>query len=181
MMAAGVKLASALAGWRGYAAAALAGGLLLGGVAWTTQGWRGEATLAMAQAGHAREREGQAQATVAAIEAARTEERRRTAAVEKSRDDAREQAAAAVADAAHARAEHDGLRTRARALARAATVRDPTAADGSPAGADSVDLLAYVLGRVSSRATELAGIADRARLAGLTCERSYDQVRSPGF
>lgn len=177
MMAVGANLTALLAGWRGYAAAAIAGGLLFGGAAWTAQGWRGEATLALAQASHAQEREGQAQATVAAIEAARTEERRRTAAVEKSRDDAREQAAAAVADAAHARAEHDGLRTRARALARAATVRDPTAADGSPAGADAVDLLAYMLGRVSDRAAELAGVADRARVAGLTCERIFDSLR----
>lgn len=177
MMALGEKLASAVAGWRGYAAAAIAGGLLLGAAAWTAQGWRGEATLAMAQAGHAREREAQAQATVAAIEAARTEERRRIAAVEKSRDDAREQAAAAVADAARARAEHDGLRAHARALARAATVRDPAAADGSPSGAGAVDLLAYMLGRVSDRAAELAGVADRARIAGLTCERIYDALR----
>ncbi|WP_276330478.1 DUF2514 family protein [Bordetella avium] len=35
-------------------------------------------------------------------------------------------------------------------------------------------LLAYMLGRVSDRAAELAAIADRARVAGLTCERIYD-------
>ncbi|RIQ49561.1 DUF2514 family protein [Bordetella avium] len=31
-----------------------------------------------------------------------------------------------------------------------------------------------MLGRVSDRAAELAAIADRARVAGLTCERIYD-------
>jgi len=63
-------------------------------------------------------------------------------------------------------------------LARAAVARDPAAADGSPAGAAAVDLLAYMLGRVSDRAAELASIADRARIAGLTCERAYASVRS---
>lgn len=52
-----------------------------------------------------------------------------------------------------------------------------TADDGSPAGAAAVDLLAHMLGRVSVRAEELASIADRARIAGLMCERAYDGVR----
>lgn len=46
MMADGVKLASALAGWRGYAAAALAGALAAGSAAWTAQGWRYGADIA---------------------------------------------------------------------------------------------------------------------------------------
>ncbi|WP_258231337.1 lysis protein [Achromobacter pulmonis] len=50
MMAAGVKLASALAGWRGYAAAALAGGLIAGATAWTAQGWRYGADIAAMRA-----------------------------------------------------------------------------------------------------------------------------------
>ncbi|MFU1932820.1 DUF2514 family protein, partial [Bordetella avium] len=58
--------------------------------------------------------------------------------------------------------------------ARAAADRDPAAADGGPPGAAGADLLAYMLGRVSDRAAELAAIADRARVAGLTCERIYD-------
>ena len=48
---------------------------------------------------------------------------------------------------------------------------------GGPAGAAAVDLLAHMLGRVSDRAEALAGIADRAGIAGLTCERAYDEVR----
>lgn len=177
MMTAGVKLASALAGWRGYAAVALAGGLILGGAAWTAQEWRWDAKVARVEAARAQERDAQAQATMTAIEAARDEGRRRTAAVEKARDDAQNQAARAAADAAGLRTERDRLRTRADALARAAAARDPAAADGSPAGADAVDLLAYMLGRVSRRAEELARIADRARIAGLTCERAYEETR----
>jgi hypothetical protein len=38
-------------------------------------------------------------------------------------------------------------------------------------------LLAYMLGRAVDRATALAGIADRARIAGLTCQRAYDSLR----
>lgn len=174
------KIAAGLAGWRGYAAAAVAGAVLVGCAAWTVQGWRGDAKQARAEAAHAKERDNQAQATMAAVEVARTEERRRMAAMEKARDDSQKAAAAAAADAAGARDERDRLRSRADALARAAAVRAPTLADGSPAGADAVSLLAYMLGSVSRRAEELAGIADRARIAGLTCEHSYDEVRAGG-
>lgn len=174
-----MSVGSALIGWRGYAAAALAGAVVAGGSAWVVQGWRGKAALAAEVAARALERYAQAQATITAVEAARTEGRRRTAAVEKTRDDAQKLAAAAAADAAGARAERDRMRSRADSLARTAAGRDPTLAAGSPAGADAVDLLAYMLGRAVDRAETLAGIADRARIAGLTCERAYDSLTSP--
>lgn len=174
-----MSVGSALIGWRGYAAAALAGAVVAGGSAWIVQGWRGKADLAAEVAARAVERDAQAQATIAAVKAARTEERRRTAAVEKTRDDAQKLAAAAAADAAGARAERDRMRSRADSLARTAAGRDPTLAAGSPAGAAAVDLLAYMLDRAVDRAEALAGIADRARIAGLTCERAYDSLTSP--
>jgi len=170
-------LSTALIGWKGYAAALVVGAIVAGGAAWQAQGWRWAAKLARAEASRAQERDAQAQATMTAIEAAREEGKRRTAAVEKARDDATKQAEAAAGDAAGARAELGRMRARANSLARAAAVLDPAAADGSPAGAAAVDLLAYMLGRVSNRATELAGIADRARIAGLTCERAYQSLR----
>ncbi|MBV2182349.1 MAG: hypothetical protein KUL86_14110 [Castellaniella sp.] len=43
MIAAALK---ALAGWRGYAAAAVAAGMLAAGAAWTVQGWRYGAQIA---------------------------------------------------------------------------------------------------------------------------------------
>ncbi|MGE8691505.1 MAG: DUF2514 family protein [Achromobacter sp.] len=171
-------LPSALMGWKGYAAAALAGALIAGGAAWIVRSWWADADEAKAEAAFAKERYAQAQATVTAVEAAREEGRRRTAAVENARDDAQKQAAAAAADAAGVRGELGRLRARTNALAHTAAARDPAAADGSPAGADAVDLLAYMLGRVGERAQELAGIADRARIAGLTCERAYDSLRA---
>lgn len=165
-----MSLGAALIGWRGYAAAALVGGALV----WLVQGWRYDADIADMLRQHAEERDAQAQATVSAVEAARTEERRRTAAVENARDDAQKLAADAAADAAGARAERDRMRSRADSLARTAAGRDPTIAAGSPAGSAAVDLLAYMLGRSIERAEALAAVADRARIAGLTCERAYD-------
>ncbi|WP_367352520.1 DUF2514 family protein [Achromobacter animicus] len=173
-------LLAGMTGWKGYTAAVVVGALLAGGGAWTAQGWRYGAQIAEIERDHAKAWVSQAQATVTAVEAARTEEKRRTAAVEKQRDDAQKLAAAAAGDAARARDERRRLLERADALASAAAGRDSTFTDGSPAGADAVDLLAYMLGRVSERAEKLAGIADRARIAGLTCERSYDEVRRPG-
>lgn len=166
------RAAGVLAGWRGYAAVAIVGAV----VAWTAQGWRYGAEIAELQRQQAEENDAQAQATVAAVEAARTEERRRTAAMEKARDDAQTLAAAAAADAAGVRDERDRLRARANTLARSAVARDATLASGGPSGAAAIDLLAYMLGRAIDRAAALARIADRARVAGLTCERAYDSL-----
>ncbi|MFY2835822.1 DUF2514 family protein [Achromobacter xylosoxidans] len=179
MMAAGVKVAGLLVGWRGYAAAVLVGALAAGGAASAVQAWRYTAQLAEMRADHAEEQAAQATATAAAIEAVRNEERRRMAAVEIARDDAQKQAAAAAADAVGARDERDRLRARANTLARAAVTRDPALADGSPSGAAAVDLLAYMFGRAVDRAEALAGVADRARIAGLTCERIYGGLSKP--
>nr|WP_275299394.1 lysis system i-spanin subunit Rz [Achromobacter xylosoxidans] len=57
------RAAGALVGWKGYAAAALAGGLALGAAAWTAQGWRYGEQLADLRASRADEvAEGQRQA-----------------------------------------------------------------------------------------------------------------------
>lgn len=176
-MSAATRAAGALAGWKRYVMAALAGAFAAGSATWTAQAWRYTAQLADVRAAHAQERDAQAQATVAAVEAVRNEERRRIAAVEIARDDAQKQAGVAAADAAGARDERDRMRARAEALARTAVARDPALASGSPSGAVAVDLLAYMLGRAVDRAQALAGVADRARIAGVTCERIYEEVR----
>ena len=48
-MTAATKLGQALAGWNGYAMAALAGALVAGGAAWTAQGWRKDVHIAELQ------------------------------------------------------------------------------------------------------------------------------------
>lgn len=159
---------------------AVIGGLLAAalsaGSAWMAQGWRKDAEIAAQAAAYATERDAQAQAALAAIEAVREEGRRRIAVVEKARDEAQKLAAVAASDADGVRADLSRLRAHASALARAAAARDPAAADGGSAGADAVDLLAYMLGRVSERAAKLAEIADSARLAGRICESIHQSL-----
>jgi len=118
-----------------------------------------------------------AQATVASVEAARTEEARRTAAVEKQRDLAQTIAAAARADADTRAASERRLRQRIDTLLAGAVGSNPALADGGPAAGAPIDMLAHVLGRALEAAGQLAAYADQARVAGLTCERSYDSLR----
>ncbi|MEN4919725.1 lysis system i-spanin subunit Rz [Achromobacter spanius] len=47
------KIVAGLAGWRGYAAAAVAGAVLMGGAVWTAQGWRYGAQIATIRADEA--------------------------------------------------------------------------------------------------------------------------------
>jgi hypothetical protein len=68
------------------------------------------------------------------------------------------------------------LRDAAQDAADAARLR--CAAAGAPGystpGADPIGVLADVLGRADQRAGELAAIADRSRVRGLSCEAAYD-------
>jgi hypothetical protein len=85
-----------------------------------------------------------------------------------------ERARAAAAAAGRAA---DGLRSHAASLARACQAQ-PGAAPASasaPASAPG-DLLADMLGRIDAAAGELAEYADRARIAGLACERIHDSL-----
>ena len=158
-----------LTGWKGYVVAAVAGALASGYV----QGLRWDAEVAGIKSDHSEYIEKQATASLEAVERARAQERQRTAIVEAARNEAQEQARIASGDADNARLERDRLRKHADALARAAASRDTAAANGSPPGAAGADLLAYMLGRVSDRATKLAEVADSARIRGLACEAAY--------
>lgn len=163
-----------LMGWKGYAAAAV----LAFGVGWLINGWRHDAQLARLEAAHAVLLEQQALAVVESVEAARQLEQRRVAAVEEQRDHAQKLAAAARADADTRAASERRLRERINTLLADARGRNPALADGGPAAGAPIDLLAHVLDRALEAAGQLAEYADRARIAGFTCERSYDGVRS---
>ncbi|WP_321967671.1 DUF2514 family protein [Burkholderia cepacia] len=113
-------------------------------------------------------------AQIAAVAAARAEEQRRTAAQSEIANDANQQRTAALADAFAARAAAGSLQQRVDQLVAAS--RHPSAAAGSPATGDALDLLADVLGRADQRAGELAEYADRAHIAGRQCERDYDAL-----
>ncbi|ARL48226.1 hypothetical protein BOC50_36555 [Burkholderia pseudomallei] len=113
-------------------------------------------------------------AQLAAVDAARAEEQRRTAAQSEIANDANQQRTAALADAFAARAAAGSLQQRVDQLVAAG--HHPAAAAGSPATGDALDLLADVLGRADQRAGDLAEYADRAHIAGQQCERDYDAL-----
>lgn len=80
----------------------------------------------------------------------------------------------AVAADVSLRGELARLASRARAAGA-----DPAAASERAAAAASVPVLAGLLEQCSERRTELARYADEARIAGLTCQRSYDGLTEP--
>lgn len=151
--------------WR-YGAAIALGAV----IAATAQGWRYGEQIAGNLAA-------QAEAIAIAQAQARAEEQRRQLAIEGIRQDAQNHIAQAAADAAAADAHALGLQQQINKLARR-----PASCPGSPAGGEAADpaklLLADLLNRADEIAGRMAAYADRARIAGETCERSYDAVRS---
>lgn len=122
-------------------------------------------------------REGQAKAMAAAVDDARREAQRRTAAQTEIANAAIQKSTAAQADARAADTARRVLLARATVLANAGRRSgDSRTAGGSQAAGDSLNLLADVLGRADARAGELAEYADAAWLAGRACERSYDAL-----
>lgn len=163
--------------WR--AAAALALGACLFAAGWTANGWRLGGQIQQLRAAQAEQREGQATALAAASEAARAEEQRRTAEQRGIANAAAKERDRALADARAAGAVAEQLRVRSLQLAAAARAAgDSSAAGGSAAAGDPLDVLTDVLGRADARAGDLAEYADRARIAGLACERSYDALNA---
>lgn len=110
--------------------------------------------------------------------AARKAEQGRQLAINEVSKNAQAQIERAEADAAAAIAAADGLRQQAQRLAAAASKpacsASPTNA-GKAASSPGV-VLADVFGRADQRAGELAAAYDRARVAGLACERAYDAL-----
>ena len=151
-----------------------AGGAWVNGALWAVD-------LATAKQNHAEalsaieHRQSQAQAQ------ARSEEQRRQTAVEGIRTDAHHQIEQAKADAAAATARADSLQQHAARVASRPSCASghPGAAPGGPPTNAPALLLADVLQRIDARAGELAAAADRAQIAGETCERSYAALKIP--
>ena len=167
MIAAAIR---ALSGWKGYAAAALVGALVAGSAAWTAQGWRYDAKIA------GMERD-QAQQIADAQALARATEQARWVKREGVINDAKTQAAAALADADRARAASERLREQIARLRAAG--RDPAAAGRGQgqSGADTLDLLVGLLSGLDEAGRDVSGFADQLRVAGLACERAYESLR----
>lgn len=81
-------------------------------------------------------------------------------------------------DADLARAAAIGLRAEASRIAtKLATCNAGTSAERQ-ARQDAAELFANVLADVEQEGRAMAGVADRSRAAGMTCERVYDGVRN---
>lgn len=121
-----------------------------------------------------------ARVQIKAVDDARAEEQRRTAAQTEIANAAKKDADSARTDARDAGAAADRLRQRvADLLAAARSAKDPAATGGGQAASDPLGMLADVLERADQRAGILAEYADAARIAGAACERAYDALTTP--
>jgi len=122
-----------------------------------------------------------AQAQAHALDVARTEEQRRIKAIEDITNESKKQIEQARADAAAADAVADSLHEQARRLAARnsqCTSRATTTDRGEAARATDATVLADLFARADAAAGRLAAAYDRARTAGLACERAYDALRN---
>lgn len=130
----------------------------------------------------AAEREAAAVEHAQAVERARAEGDRRTAALQEIVDEATQTRDRAAADAAGARAALDRLRRAATAAAAATLAEacagpaDPAVAESGPPAAGTGLVLSDVLGSAGSRVVDLGAALDQSRAAGLACERAYEAL-----
>lgn len=110
----------------------------------------------------------------------RTEEQRRQNAINQVTADAQTQLDKARLDAANAQSAADKLQITIanirRQLAASETSKLSSAASTGTARATATDMFAQLLIEADRAAGEYAEAADRARIAGLACERSYDAI-----
>ena len=150
----------------------IAGGLLVAGflVAWSWQGNRYEARIATMQAA-------QADALANAQERARKVEQDWAAAMIEVQKDAKESEAAIAGELGSANDELARLREAInKHTDRAAS--DTAYACRSASAGSALLLYSQLLDSCSARVIELAGEADRRRVAGEACVRAYDAVRT---
>lgn len=159
--------------------ALLAAALVLVGVE-RTQVLKARADTTAAQRDYAAYRATQAEAGRLAERAARAQESTWRTAFEKEARDGQARINLARADADRAGAALDGLRRQLSAVLAAErgapSGAQPTAA--GPAAGTALDLLADMLSGGGAALVELAGFADAAHSAGLTCQRSAGALTS---
>lgn len=122
-------------------------------------------------------------ATRKAVEDARTEEQRRTDAVQEIANDTQTKLDTALADNADARAAGERLRKRIAELAAASSRKaagDTQAASPGATTVTTADLLADVQRRLDEAADGIAGFADKAHGSGLACQRAYEALTPSG-
>lgn len=124
------------------------------------------------------ERAANTSAALLATAEARAEERRRNAAQLEITNEAERLSKLGRDAAVRAAVAGVGLRQRAAPIAAACdrAARDPAPAGEREAGASAGSLLADVQRQLVEAAQLYASVADQARTAGLTCEKSYDSL-----
>lgn len=160
----------------GWMAAAITAGVLLG--VQTLRLNKAQLDAATTRTAHADTLRTIADLTAAAERAVRAEETQRAQALEKIANDTQKQIDAARADAATAARAADSLRqqlARYVATARASSAGASTAT-ASETASDPVGVLADMYSSSDQRAGEISTYADAARIAGLACERAYQEV-----
>lgn len=124
---------------------------------------------------------GEAEAqTLKEVRAARTEEARKTKAVQEKVDDARQEILALNNAMGDSERSAQRLRERLAAAQRALIQRaaaQPAPAGGSPPADPAEGVLADVYRRYDEAALRVERYADEARIAGRTCERAYDSLQ----
>ncbi|GFM84997.1 hypothetical protein PSCICO_03960 [Pseudomonas cichorii] len=118
------------------------------------------------------------QAVAVAESKSRTEEQRRQTAINQVSNDARTQQVAAVDDADHADRAGERLHVAAQDFAGRAScaASDSRTAERSASTRRAALVLSDLLSRADKRAGELATAYDRARIAGMACERAYESL-----
>lgn len=156
-----------LKGWliAGSLAAVLAA---TGASAWIVRGWQADAAINALTARYASDK-------AIATEAVRAELQAEVVKQAGIANDAKTKLEQAGADLAAADTAAGGLRDRVAALLASARRAAPATSDSAAAG-DPLGVLADVLDRADKRAGVLADYADRARIAGLACEASYQAL-----
>ena len=115
-----------------------------------------------------------AQAVATGQQKAREEESRRAAAAEQARKQTQQELERYAADLADADSVAEQLRVENGRLRR--TAENAAAAAGGSPTLSTLILYSELLDRCDARAGELAGEADRRRIAGIACERAYDSL-----
>lgn len=132
---------------------------------------RGEVT----EYGDQRYAEGKAQAIAEQKAADKKEEQRRNAELQKIQADAQQRIDAARNDAVNAAARSGRLQQQLANIRKQLVGYSATESIGDPAAETGV-LLADVLAKSVERNRQLADYADRAREAGLTCQKQYESL-----
>lgn len=142
---------------------------------WWAEGLREEGRIEV-RAAWAQERKAQKDAALKQAAANAAETARRLKAQKDAQDETARQLSAARRDAAAARTAADGLRVRLAEFSAAARGAPGNPAPSFERASAGIEVLAELLTDVEAEGRAMAEEADRARISGLQCQRSYEAL-----